>query len=126
MAGDATMDSLYVKLGQARLDATQKNIDRALNLVDEVIKKNASSTDAWLLKGHLEMAKKDFASAAESYTKAYQISPKASQYTLFISRALVLDKQMDKAQPYVDAITSTVTRKQQKQERQLKHQLQEE
>ncbi|WP_165312843.1 XrtA/PEP-CTERM system TPR-repeat protein PrsT [Vibrio ziniensis] len=108
LAGDAALDSHYVKLSQARLDATQNNIEQAIRLVDEVIDKDDTNTDAWILKGHLEMAKRDFAKAAESYSKAYQLSPKASQYTLFLSRALVLDNQMDKAQPYIDNILKQI------------------
>ncbi len=104
LAGDTALDSQYVKLGQAKLDAAQKNIDQALSIVDEIINKNNLSTDAWLFKGHLEMAKKDFASAAESYTKAHQLSPQAGQYTLLIARALVLNGQMKEAETYVDNI----------------------
>ncbi len=104
LAGDTALDSQYVKLSQARLDAAQRNIDQALSIVEDVISINESNTDAWLLKGHLEMAQKSYDLAAESYSKAYKISPKASYYTLFISRALVLGGQLEKAQPYVDSI----------------------
>ncbi len=104
LAGDTALDSQYVKLSQARLDAAQRNISQALSIVEGVININESNTDAWLLKGHLEMAQKSYDLAADSYRKAYQISPKASYYTLFISRALVMGGQLEQAQPYVDSI----------------------
>ncbi|MFV0448242.1 MAG: XrtA/PEP-CTERM system TPR-repeat protein PrsT [Vibrio sp.] len=104
LAGDIALDSQYVKLSLARLDAAQKNIDQALKTIDELLDKDDSNADAWIFKGHLQMVRKDFAAAAESYSKAFQLAPSAGQYTLFISRALVMSGQMDKAQPYVDNV----------------------
>ncbi|WP_189337810.1 XrtA/PEP-CTERM system TPR-repeat protein PrsT [Photobacterium sanguinicancri] len=101
LAENAGQDTLYQSIGRATLDAANENIDSALYIVNNIVKEHSTSSDAWLLKGHLETAKGDNKSAARSYQKAVDNAPDAIQYTLYLAQALVRDEAYKDADKYV-------------------------
>ncbi|MGF1692165.1 XrtA/PEP-CTERM system TPR-repeat protein PrsT [Photobacterium kagoshimensis] len=104
LAENAGQDTLYQSIGRATLDAANENIDSALYIVNNIVKEHSTSSDAWLLKGHLETAKGDNKAAARSYQKAVEYAPDAIQYTLYLAQALVRDEAYKDADKYVSKL----------------------
>ncbi|MEZ8739773.1 XrtA/PEP-CTERM system TPR-repeat protein PrsT [Photobacterium swingsii] len=104
LAENAGQDTLYRSIGRATLDAANENIDSALYIVNNIVKEHSTSSDAWLLKGHLETAKGDNKAAARSYQKAVDNAPDAIQYTLYLAQALVRDEAYKDAEKYVNKL----------------------
>ncbi|MBV7299792.1 XrtA/PEP-CTERM system TPR-repeat protein PrsT [Enterovibrio paralichthyis] len=100
-AGDNT---LYARLAEATYLSATNQLDAAISDVDSLLKNYPASSDAWLLKGHLASAKNDYGTAYNSYTKAYELAPDATQYNIFIANALVNAQRFDEAEPLVDGI----------------------
>ncbi|MDB1123701.1 XrtA/PEP-CTERM system TPR-repeat protein PrsT [Vibrio algarum] len=104
LAQEYSYDSLYLQLGKAKLYAISNEVDAALETVNNVLKTTADNSDVWLLKGHLETANQNFAEATKSYRKAYEISPEAIYYSIFIASSLVYEKNFEDAEKYVDKL----------------------
>ncbi|MGF1786026.1 PEP-CTERM system TPR-repeat protein PrsT [Photobacterium swingsii] len=104
LAENAGQDTLYRSIGRATLDAANENIDSALYIVNNIVTEHSTSSDAWLLKGHLETAKGDNKAAARSYQKAVDNAPDAIQYTLYLAQALVRDEAYKDAEKYVNKL----------------------
>lgn len=104
LAENAGQDSLYHSLSKASIAATEGNLDLALSTTDQLIVAFQESSDAWLLKGHLETSKGHYLLAAESYQKAIELTPNAIHYTLFLAQALLKNEQYDKAEEQVDKL----------------------
>ncbi|WP_413284614.1 XrtA/PEP-CTERM system TPR-repeat protein PrsT [Vibrio sp. MA40-2] len=100
-AGDTR---LYSQLAQARLSAAKNDIDTAMVSVENILAQTKDNSDVWLFKGHLDSAKQQYDDAVTSYTTAYELTPDAFQYTIYIARSLVFAKQFDSAEKYVDNI----------------------
>ncbi|KDM90740.1 XrtA/PEP-CTERM system TPR-repeat protein PrsT [Photobacterium galatheae] len=96
--------TLYVRLAKASLDATHEHAEVALKQVETIVQAYPDSSEAWLLKGHLETSLNQDQAAANSYRKAVQHAPKALQYTLYLAQALVKTQQLNEAEKYVDTL----------------------
>ncbi|UIP30122.1 XrtA/PEP-CTERM system TPR-repeat protein PrsT [Photobacterium sp. TLY01] len=94
--------TLYTRLARASLDATSELNDTALSQVSNIVRVYPASSDAWLLKGHIETSMGHHKDAAQSYRKAVDTAPKAIQNTLFLAQALVKTEQYKEAEKYVD------------------------
>ncbi len=96
--------TVYPLIAQARIKATEKDINGALDLLNQALKQDPKNSDILVLKGHMEFALQKFEQATESYKQANSISPNALHYNLFIARSLVYAKQFEQANPYIDKI----------------------
>src|SRR5690606_22890664 len=94
--------TLYTRLARASLDATSELNETALSQVSNIVRVYPASSDAWLLKGHIETSMGHHKDAADSYRKAVDTAPKALQNTLFLAQALVKTEQYKEAEKYVD------------------------
>ena len=100
--------SVYFNLAQVRQLNTQNKTTEAQALLDHALKIDENNSDIWLLKGHMDLAQKQFEQATQDYKKAYSISPSANLYSIFVANALVLSKQFKEATPYVDRILKAI------------------
>ncbi|UTM59936.1 PEP-CTERM system TPR-repeat protein PrsT [Photobacterium sp. CCB-ST2H9] len=96
--------TLYTRLAKASLEASRDHTEKALKEVEAIVQAYPDSSEAWILKGHLETRLNQDQAAASSYRQAVQSSPKALQYTLFLAQALVKTRQLNEAEKYVDAL----------------------
>ncbi|MDO6705886.1 XrtA/PEP-CTERM system TPR-repeat protein PrsT [Photobacterium sp. 1_MG-2023] len=96
--------TLYTRLAKASLEATDEQPELALSQLESIVQDYPDSSEAWLLKGHIETRMKDNKSAASSYRKAVQTAPKALQNTLYLAQALVKTEQYNEAETYVDQL----------------------
>ncbi|WP_162941081.1 XrtA/PEP-CTERM system TPR-repeat protein PrsT [Photobacterium salinisoli] len=101
--------TLYTRLARASLDATKALNDTALIQVSNIVRVYPDSSDAWLLKGHIETSMAHHKAAAESYRKAVDTAPKALQNTLFLAQALVKTEQYQEAEKYVDNLLTVLS-----------------
>ncbi len=67
-----------VRLRLAQISRNGGDGDRAMNLLEEEIKVNAKSDSAFVEKGNIFMAKKDFTAATKAFTEAARINEKNS------------------------------------------------
>jgi|GEM_PF-6431442 len=75
---ELTQNYPEVRLRLAQISRNGGDGDRAMILLEEEIKINARSDAAWVEKGNIFMAKKDFQQATQAFTKAAQINEKNS------------------------------------------------
>ncbi|MBD8514197.1 PEP-CTERM system TPR-repeat protein PrsT [Photobacterium sp. CAU 1568] len=101
--------TLYTRLARASLDATRELNDTALSQVSNIVRVYPASSDAWLLKGHIETSMGHNKAAAESYRKAVDTAPKALQNTLYLAQALVKTEQYQEAEKYVDNLLTVLS-----------------
>ncbi|MEI8592640.1 XrtA/PEP-CTERM system TPR-repeat protein PrsT [Photobacterium sp. Hal280] len=101
--------TLYSRLAKASLDATKALNDTALSQVSNIVQVYPASSDAWLLKGHIETSMGHNKAAAESYRKAVETAPKALQNTLYLAQALVKTEQYQEAEKYVDHLLTVLS-----------------
>ncbi len=97
-------ETLYDKLAHATYLAATGKKEAAYKEVNSLIESAEPNSDVWQLKGHLEMANKDFDKAYESYSKANQISPNGLQNQFFMASSLVNGQKIDEAEPIVDRL----------------------
>lgn len=103
----AGTDTVYGKLAQATYLSTTNQLESASDYVSSLLKSEASNSDVWMLKGHLEIAQNKFDEAYDSYAKAYELSPNARQYIFFMAQALVSGQKLEEAKPLVDNLLTT-------------------
>ncbi|MGF1682396.1 XrtA/PEP-CTERM system TPR-repeat protein PrsT [Photobacterium minamisatsumaniensis] len=101
LANESGVESLYSALSQASINAENKNIESALDIIDDLIDLHADNSDVWLLQGHLYTSNAQHLEAVKSYKKAVELSPDAVHYTLFLSQALVRVENYTEADKYV-------------------------
>lgn len=75
---DLTPNYPDVRLRLAQISRNGGDSDRAFQLLEEEIKINPKSDAAWVEKGNIYMAKKDFLAATKSFTEAARINEKNS------------------------------------------------
>ena len=73
---DLTPNYPEVRLRLAQISRNGGDGERAMGLLEEEIKINAKSDMAWVEKGNIFMAKKDFLNATKSFTEAARINEK--------------------------------------------------
>ncbi|MGR5410882.1 XrtA/PEP-CTERM system TPR-repeat protein PrsT [Vibrio sp. PNB22_8_1] len=98
----AGQETVYAKLAHATYLTASNEKDLAYQEVKQLLASENSNSDIWKLKGHIELAKKEFDKAYDSYTHWYKISPGAKQYALFfMANALVHADRFTEAKPMV-------------------------
>lgn len=95
---------VYQLIAESRIKVGEKDLNGAIDLLDQAQKQDPNNSDILVLKGHMEFALQKFTEATENYKQAYQISPNALHYNLFIARALVYSKDFKQATPYINRI----------------------
>ncbi|MDG3088291.1 PEP-CTERM system TPR-repeat protein PrsT [Vibrio hannami] len=103
---NAQSKELYARLAEARIAAADSNPDLSLSIINSILDSSTDNSDVWLLKGHIESSLGDYEASVDSYKKAYDLSPAAHQFTLFIARNLVLAQRFEEATSYVDKLLS--------------------
>src|SRR6056297_4341356 len=69
---DKYPENNYLKVSLANFFYDQKNIDKAMELTDEILDKNPDYLRALSLKGKIYFTKREYKKAKKFYEKAYQ------------------------------------------------------
>lgn len=97
-------DSIYGKIGKAYLTQSQKGVEEALEVVNDILLTSPDFSDAYLLKGHLLQADRQYKRAARTFEKYLEYRPKEVQTLFFVAQNYIADQQFDKAEPNVDKL----------------------
>lgn len=104
MAQKSGHPSLYLAIAKARVQVAKGDTTQALQNIQPLLDEHPDNSDLWLFHGHLNTNLRDFNQASASYMKAYEISPDAFLFTVYIARSLVYDLQFNEAEPYIDEL----------------------
>lgn len=103
-ANEVTEESIYSHLGSAFAKAYENNNNESLILVEEVITQNPNVAEAYMLKGQLLTADKDYVNAIKAYENYLKLLPYDAQGKMFLVNTLIAAREFVKAEPYVDNI----------------------
>ncbi|MBI4465052.1 MAG: tetratricopeptide repeat protein, partial [Acidobacteria bacterium] len=90
-AGDSSPE-LAQALLQAYLQGSGSEKEKALPLVQEILAKDASDPELWLLAGRLRMEKKQYPEAAQQFLRVTELKPEWAQGYTNLASALYLLK----------------------------------
>jgi len=76
----------FSQLGQAYYASAEDNIDQALQLLDSLLAKETSFTEALILKAGLLLAQKDYKQASSVYITLAELDPKNLSYKLQLAK----------------------------------------
>ena len=79
---EAGKDSIEYKIQQAKISLFFKNYDDAINICDEILKKEESNYLAWILRGNAYYYKKNLFDSEESYIKGIKYKPRNSKFDI--------------------------------------------
>lgn len=85
-------DDINAQLEPARAAFVQGDTDRGLQLVSQVIAADAKQPRAWILRGQMHSALKNYQAASDDFGKAIELAPSASLYDLRGSEQFKLGK----------------------------------
>ena len=101
----ADPNNVAAQLIQAREKASKQDFDGALAQVDGILARDASSEDAYRLKGDiLGFGKKDFAAALAAYRKAVEVKPGFIEGHMSILAQLLRERKHDEAEQQMVAL----------------------
>lgn len=92
------------RIAEARAKAVKQDISGALAIVDDILAKNPTNHEAWLLKGSLVAYKGDPATALEYYNKAAQSKPDFVPAHLAIISSLMQSGKFDEATKQLETL----------------------
>ncbi len=91
-------------LGEARLAASQKKLDDALKIVDQILAKDPKSTKAWLMKGDLLRAQSNNEKAVEAYDEILKFDETNIPARVSLASIDLSMGRLDDAQKEIDKI----------------------
>ncbi|GAF67909.1 unnamed protein product, partial [marine sediment metagenome] len=89
---------LKAQLLLARIHYRKQNLDKALELADEILQENPADAAAHRLKGGILLLRGDFQGAITEYRAVLRQDPQNIQASLYIARAHLLDGEMSLAE----------------------------
>jgi putative PEP-CTERM system TPR-repeat lipoprotein len=101
-ANEVSPESNYSKLGDAYLNSEAQKIDVALLIIEDVLNKDPSISEALMLKGNLLHLKSDYTGATIAYQQYLELLPKALKVRMFLARELIQDKKLSEATKHLD------------------------
>ena len=75
-------ESIEYKIQLAKISLFFKNYDEAINICDEILKKDEENYLAWILRGHAYYFKKNLFDSEESYIKGIKFKPRNSKFDI--------------------------------------------
>ncbi|MDU0356347.1 PEP-CTERM system TPR-repeat protein PrsT [Paraglaciecola aquimarina] len=105
-ANELSAESPYAKLGQAYGAFNKNEIVVALDTVNQLLEQNPNFTEALLLKGQLETAKGDFATALVNFEKYHSLQPDLFQGKVYLADSYIKNNMLDKAEKHVNGLLS--------------------
>lgn len=97
-------NSLHSILGSAIFSAYENKNDDALNLAEEILKRDSSNTQALLLKGSIYSKQKEYLLAAKAYESYYKLKPKNIGIQMLAAHNYVRAGNYELAKPYIDTL----------------------
>ncbi|MBW8191611.1 PEP-CTERM system TPR-repeat protein PrsT [Neiella marina] len=104
-------DNIYARLGQTALNLStstqadlQSNLKVALQTVDEIISVAPGTIEAYLLKGHLLMAKKQYEQAESTFDKMMKQAPGEPRYAIYKIQSQLKQDKFEEAEPAIDQL----------------------
>jgi tetratricopeptide (TPR) repeat protein len=79
----------------AYLQSQESHQDKASALLDEILSRNTSDSELWLIAGRLRMEKREYQAAAERFLRAAQLKPDWAEAHINLASALFLLKQYE-------------------------------
>ena len=75
-------ESIEYKIQQAKIALFVKDYNEAINICDEILKKDEENYLAWILRGHAYYFKKNLFDSEESYIKGIKFKPRNSKFDI--------------------------------------------
>ena len=79
---EAGKESIEFKIQQAKISLFFKDYDKAINICDDILKKEEGNYLAWILRGHAFYFKKNLFDSEESYIKGIKYKPRNSKFDI--------------------------------------------
>ena len=88
-------DKTWGPIGASGVQLLDKNLDRALESADQAVRANGSSPEAHYQRGLVLTTRKDYAEAANAFTKATQLDPSFAAAYYYSGLANYRNKRID-------------------------------
>lgn len=102
LASETSSGSVYSKLGEAYLMAESRNNSGALDLIDNVLLKTPTLTEALILKGQLLFSQGDYKSAIVVFHEYHRLLPSNIQVRLFLANSYIRNNQHSESIEHLD------------------------
>ena len=99
-------ESQYSRLAEAYYLTSKFDTVEALELVNNILQEHSSFTEAWLLKGQINLATNNHEQAVESFRKVKEAYQEDPYVNLLLASALVKNSNFDEANKLADELLS--------------------
>jgi len=102
IANEISSDSIYSQLGSAYTNVYELDIESALSVVNDVLRKAPDLVEAHLLQGQLFYVQKDYKKAILSFNKYHELLPKNLKIRLFLADSYTKIESFAEADVHLD------------------------